>query len=57
VVLLPDVTALGVRGRDADGWHERWEDTHPPSLVALDLELASGERFETLVPLVAGARP
>jgi prepilin-type N-terminal cleavage/methylation domain-containing protein len=56
-VMLSDVSALAVRGRDADGWHARWEDTHPPSLVALDLELGSGERFATLVPLLAGAQP
>ena len=53
-VLLPDVAALDVRGRDADGWHETWEDARPPLLVALTLELASGERLETSVPLVAG---
>jgi len=56
-VMLPDVAALGVRGRDADGWHERWENTDPPSLVALDLDLTSGERLGTVVPLVAGAQP
>jgi len=56
-VMLPEVTALEVRGRDADGWHERWEDTQPPALVSLDLELASGERLGTVVPLVAGAQP
>jgi len=56
-VMLPDVTALTVRGQDDGGWHERWEDTHPPSLVALDLALASGERFGTEVPLVAGVQP
>jgi prepilin-type N-terminal cleavage/methylation domain-containing protein len=55
-VMLPDVTALTVRGLDTAGWHERWEETQPPSLVSLDLELASGERLGTLVPLVAGVR-
>jgi prepilin-type N-terminal cleavage/methylation domain-containing protein len=56
-VLLPDVAGLDVRGRDAQGWHETWEESHPPQVVALALELASGERLATLVPLVAGARP
>ena len=55
--MLSDVTALTVRGLDAGGWHERWEDTHPPSLVALDLALASGERFGTRIPLLAGVQP
>ena len=55
-VMLPDVAALTVRGRDTAGWHERWEETQPPALVSLDLALTSGERGGTVVPRVAGVR-
>jgi prepilin-type N-terminal cleavage/methylation domain-containing protein len=56
-ILLPDVAGLDVRGRDAEGWHETWEASHPPQLLAIALELTSGERLATSVPLVAGVRP
>jgi prepilin-type N-terminal cleavage/methylation domain-containing protein len=55
-VMLPDVAALTVRGRDTTGWHERWEVTRPPALVSLELALTSGEQVETVVPIVAGVR-
>jgi hypothetical protein len=56
-VLLPDVAALELRGRDARGWHETWEETRPPLLLAVSLALASGERLGVTTPLVAGVRP
>ena len=56
-VLLPDVASLHVRGGDGDGWHDTWEEPRSPALLSLDLELVSGERVATIVPLVATARP
>jgi len=56
-VLLPDVAALDVRGGDGDGWRDTWEEPRSPALLALDLELGSGERLATIVPLVAGGHP
>jgi prepilin-type N-terminal cleavage/methylation domain-containing protein len=56
-LLLPDLAGFEVRGRDGEGWHETWEASHPPQVLALELELASGERLGTIVPLLAGVRP
>lgn len=55
--LLPELAGFEVRGRDREGWHETWEASHPPQVVALELVLASGERLATIVPLLAGVRP
>ena len=57
IVLLPDVASVEFRGGDGDGWHDTWEQPRSPTLLALDLELVSGERLATIVPLVAGGRP
>jgi prepilin-type N-terminal cleavage/methylation domain-containing protein len=56
-VLLPDVAAVDFRGSDGDGWHDTWEQSRSPALLALDLELVSGERLATIVPLVARGHP
>lgn len=56
-LLLAGVRRLDTRVRDRQGWHETWDAPRVPTLLALDFELASGERFGTTVPLAAGARP
>ena len=55
--LLAGVQRLTVRGRDADGWHEAWDDRRVPVAIAFDLTLDSGESFATSVPLLAGGTP
>jgi hypothetical protein len=57
VTMLGDVSGFEVRGRDRDGWHDRWDHARLPALLALELTLASGERLAATVPLLAGARP
>jgi hypothetical protein len=57
MVMLGNVRSFGVRGRDRDGWHDRWDHPRPPALLALELTLASGERLAATVPLLAGALP
>jgi prepilin-type N-terminal cleavage/methylation domain-containing protein len=56
-LLLAGVHGLETRVRDGDGWHETWDAPRAPTLLALEFELASGERFGTTVPLAAGVRP
>jgi prepilin-type N-terminal cleavage/methylation domain-containing protein len=56
-VLLPDVASVDFRGSDGNGWHDTWEQSRSPALLALDLELGTGERLATIVPLVARGQP
>jgi len=55
--MLHGVRHLEVRGRDDTGWHDTWDDARPPALVAVGLELVSGERLATTLPMSAGGAP
>jgi prepilin-type N-terminal cleavage/methylation domain-containing protein len=55
--LLSGVRSFTLRGRDADGWHETWDERNLPTAIAFDLVLASGEHLATSVPLMAGGPP
>jgi prepilin-type N-terminal cleavage/methylation domain-containing protein len=57
VPLLPEARHFIVRARDAQGWHDAWDEPRPPTAIAFDLTLASGEHLATSVALLAGATP